>query len=64
MRCYGFSKVGLSMTPSAWNFRNSVLKTRYVQISGKAERDGWTCMPFDGRQLKRYIASMFEVVEA
>ena len=40
MRCYGFSKVGLSMTPSAWNFRNSVLKTRYVHISGKAERDG------------------------
>ena len=40
MRCYGFSKVELSMTPSAWNFRKSVLKTRYAHISGKAERDG------------------------
>ena len=45
-------------------FQELSSKTRYVQISGKAERDGWTCTPFDGRQLKRYIASMLEVVEA
>ena len=40
MRCYGTSRAGLTTRRSARNSRNSVLKTRYVHISGKAERDG------------------------
>ena len=37
---YGISWAGLTTTRSVWNFRNSVLKTRYAHISGKAEWDG------------------------
>ena len=40
MRCYFTSSARLTMTRSAKNSRNSVLKTRYTHISGKAERDG------------------------
>ena len=36
----GISRARLTTTCSVWNFRNSVLKTRYAHISGKAERDG------------------------
>ena len=37
---YGISWAGLTTTRSAKNFKDSVLKTRYAHISGKAERDG------------------------
>ena len=40
MRCCGTSKGRLTTRRSAWSSRNSVLKTRYAHISGKAERDG------------------------
>ena len=36
----GINMAGLTTTHSAWNFSNSVLKTSYAHISGKAERDG------------------------
>ena len=64
MHCYVISRVGLTTAPSVRSSWNSVLKTRYVHISGKAERDKTAgALPLDGRQLKRYIASMREVVD-
>ena len=41
MHCYGISRGRLTTRRSAGNSKNSVLKTRYAHISGKAERDGW-----------------------